>query len=447
MARLMSAKCPECDARLELEPLRPAIRCPYCGTLSRVEGGRSRRASGAFDAAELADLGDLDDLPVIRLRDPLRWLWAVGGIAVLAVVLLATYFSLSSLGGEEAAPFSRSLRYAGAAPGEPMSWDGELEAMVADANGDGLGDPIGWVRFPHPRAGYDYHLAAFDAARGKRLWLSERLSHARRLAHSRAALVGGLVLHVDSGGLLRAVRVADGRVAWSAVMGAGAYRVGGEADGLARVELMGGGARVVRLADGQVIGDTRRATGEGPCAGAFADRGGQTPWQLHRFSLTGEAARELPSLDGVEVRRAIYDVATGAAVAVGDAAARDRERAHLVGFDPRTPGPRGGLHRLARWAVPIAPEAGAHDPRIELSQRPAAAHGRVFVPYRTRGDWRLTCVDAVRGARLFDRALPFAGGEEIGGVTASARQVFVSAGRSLHVLDVATGDYRLTFGK
>ena len=72
MARLISAKCPECGARLEVEQGAPTARCSFCNTLSRVEGSRWSLFPGGGENA-----GELDDLPVIRLRDPMRWVWAV----------------------------------------------------------------------------------------------------------------------------------------------------------------------------------------------------------------------------------------------------------------------------------------------------------------------------------------------------------------------------------
>ena len=437
MSRIASAKCPECGARLDIEVGRPTVRCEFCGTRCRVYDRPTWFPGGGLDD------GDLEDLPVIRLRSPLRWVWASVAAVFLAAIVALALFSLRGVGGPPEEEADETLRWVGAAPGELMTWDGELQAMVADVNGDGYGDPLGWVRFPAARTGYDYHLAAFGALDGARLWISERLALAHRLSSSRVAIVQGVVVHVDSGGLLRGLSLASGDVAFSAVMGQRAERVCDGGPGLVRVELEDGTALTVALASGQVVGEGPVDPGR-TCDGVWSDRGRRTPLQSHRFALTGARVGDLPRLDGLDAEEMVYDTTTGLAAVLGDVRLEITEQKHVAAFDPRTPGPRRGLHRLARWILPVFSGTDDYTPRIEIAGRTTAAHGVLFVTYRLANQWRMTAVSLSSGQRFFDRSLPI--GDSPGGVTASRHQVFLSADTALHVFDIQGGALRMSIG-
>lgn len=441
MARIVKTACPECGARIQFDPAGVEAKCEYCGAVSRIERSKPPRPG-------TAEMPRVDGRPVVYAPK------AVGG-AVVAVIVIAGV--LPVVIGAIVAGVAMSRAASGAiasGPGaggsagqgiaEHMQWQGNRRAMLADVNGDGALDPIGWVRFLDGSVSND-HVAAFDAATGSRLWLTPPLADGSQSYNAKAALAGDKLVVADPAGALRAFSLANGQLVWSGVLGERAERLCGAGDGSVRVETADKRALVAALATGQITpgGAVERGaacdgiqTADGP-AGLFSSLAGGT-WD--------EGGIVNPEIAGMDVGRVVVDAVTGARVALGDK--RPGTRVPMAAlYDP--PGARDRKRKAtARWLTaiptvnPLSVQEGAPDSG-------AISRGRLVVPFGlqdSKAGWRLACLDVATGRSLWEVPVPNSDSGTMGPVVLSDRQVFLSHWTWLDVFDLGTGAHRMTIG-
>jgi DNA-directed RNA polymerase subunit RPC12/RpoP len=93
MSKLVSAKCPECGAKLKIDPSQAEAKCEYCGAVSRVEDKKKAKA-----APPPPQTPGMTYQPVIRVSSGASWSWifwiifpiimvfGVGGASVLSML-------------------------------------------------------------------------------------------------------------------------------------------------------------------------------------------------------------------------------------------------------------------------------------------------------------------------------------------------------------------------
>ncbi|MFO8074239.1 MAG: PQQ-binding-like beta-propeller repeat protein [Polyangia bacterium] len=460
--RLRTAKCPECGARLEVDPNQSEARCEYCGTTSRVED----KKKAARQAPPPPQPAGAPAQPVIKVNSgaSLTWLW----------IVLPVFIGLSSMGGV-LIPMLKGMGLdglgdglssgAGQLAGERMQWVGNRQAMLADLTGDGVADPIGWVRFLDD--GTTNHVAAFDAVSGRRLWQTPSVGDSSRASKCRAALAGDKLLVADSTGVLKAYSTGNGAQAWSVPLGERVERFCGAGGGWVRVEKKDEQQLLVDPSTGQTS-PGGEVEDDGQCGGLWTDVPGRGP-RVVTGGDTFDNEIVQPIIEGMNVDSVAVDFGSSTYVALGGkhpgtavpmAAAYAPPRPEDDSGKGKKKGKRRRRRRPPKSSWMNKPEVSprwmtaipAVDPMTVRPGAPDAATisvGRLVAPYQTAGrqsGWRLAALDVASGRNLWDVAIPSSDTGQVWAVTASDRQVFASIGIALHVFELATGQHSITIG-
>ncbi len=257
MARLVSAKCPNCGAKLRLDPKLDFVTCSYCSTSALLE--RSDRPRG-----------ERPDLPVIVVPGPSR----AGLVAVLAAtgaLMLIGLVAIAAVAGYLAwrsriprvGPPPRSgpaVPATATAVRATISPSSALPPLIADVNGDGIADLL----LVHRVAGGDspqHHYGAFDGRNGAELWRSPPLGMAPSGYECRAAVMGRRLLVAGPTGELVGYALADGSKQWTTALGEKLewYCAGDDPD-----------HAVLVVAGGRLVVLDLRSGAQGPLAGKRA---------------------------------------------------------------------------------------------------------------------------------------------------------------------------------
>jgi DNA-directed RNA polymerase subunit RPC12/RpoP len=458
--KLKTAKCPECGARLEVDPSQSEVRCEYCGAISRVED----KKKSARQAPPPPQSSNAPAQPVIRVNSgaSLTWLWIVLpvfiGLSSMGGVLIPLMRGVSGIG--EAADGIASG--AGQLAGDRIQWVGNRQAMLADLTGDGVADPIGWVRFLGD--GTTGHVAAFDAVSGRRLWQTPSVGDSSRASKCRAALAGDKLLIADSTGVLNAYATGNGAQAWSVPLGERVERFCGAGGGWVRVEKKDEQQVLVNPATGQTSpgGEVKD---DGQCGGLWTDVPGRGPRVVTRGDTFDNEIVQ-PIIEGMNVDSVAVDFGSSTYVALGgkNPGTAVPMAAAYAPPRPEDDGKKKGKRRHRRrptkpsWMnkPEVSPKWMTAIPAVDpMTVRPGAPNaatisvGRLITPYQTTGQqsgWRLAALDVKSGRNLWDVAIPSSDTGQVWAVTASDRQVFASIGISLHVFELASGRHSFAIG-
>jgi len=444
MSRLIKTKCPECGARLKVDPDKNEAKCEYCGAISRVETGKPT------DTPPPAR-GGAPIQPVIRISSWARWSWLIY-VAVALVISLGTggislfthLVSRTANGGS-----AGGISVLGELTGDRMQWVGNRQAMLVDVNQDGVADPVGWIRFLGASGSMD-HLGAFDAVTGQRLWATDPISDTSNSSNAKAALAGDKLLVADTTGTLRAFSVSTGQLVWSGLLGERVERFCAGQQGYARVEKVDKQAVTVALATGQ-LSPAGAVDEKQFCSGLFTDVPGETPAVRFGGGTFDEWIMQ-PEMEGLDVGAVVADLRANTWIALGT-----RKPGTRV---PTAAGYKGpGKLAHGNWmrkkkATPtwLAAIPGVNPLGVEQGAPGTGtiSQGRLLVPYQLTGaqaTWRLACLEATSGRSLWDVAIPQSETGGIGAVVASDRMVFVSGWTFLHLFDLGTGQHRATIGR
>ena len=433
MARIVKTSCPECGARLQFDPEGTEAKCAYCGAVSRIEKQKPPKGEAP-----------------VRTQGPVVYV-PRASYAWIAFIILPIVLSMAIGGGVMTQVFGG---IAGGGPGagggvgqgtlEHMQWQGNYQPMLADVNGDGVADPIGWVRFLEGASTTD-HFAAFDAVTGARLWLTPAISDSSQSYNARAALSGDKLVVADPTGLLRAFSIFNGQLVWTAMLGERADKICGAGAGFVRVETTDKRVLTVALATGQLTpsGTVARET---PCVGVQTADGKESLYSRLAGGTWNEGGVMTPEIPGMDVEIVAVDAVSGAHVALGQKNPGTRVPMAAL-YDPRgvTENKRDAA---ARWMTAIP----AVNPLTVKESAPASAaisQGRLVVPYALQGSEagsRLACLDLATGRSLWEVQIPHTDSGTMGPVVASDRLVYVSHWTWLEVFDLGTGQHRMTIG-
>jgi hypothetical protein len=451
MAKLVNTKCPDCGARLAIDPERDQARCDYCGAVSRVEHRRQKSPPPppGRPVQPVIRVGTSTGAILARVLVPIVIMMFVGGM---------TLFQLSGAGGMGLGGGPGSGGSAGQSMGEHMQWVGNKQPMLIDLTGDGVADPVGWIRFIGGGATRD-HLAAFDAVTGKRLWTTPQLADASGSHETSAVLAGDKLLVADATGMLHAHSLANGQRVWTAMIGERVERICPGGPGQVRVEKKDGHQVTVALATGQVV-PAGKVDEQAPCAGMWTDEPGRTPGS---FVGGGTFDNDLvqPVIAGMNVSGVVVEPQTRIYVAIGGrapgTAVPTAARYDLPA--PAAPAAKGKKRAGSAWMnkPEVTPTWLAAIPAVNpMTVSPgstaigAISSGRLVAPYLIAGSkrtWRLAALDVRTGQNLWDVEIPLSDHPTLNSVVASDRQVFVGLWTWLHVFDLATGQHRMTIGK
>jgi outer membrane protein assembly factor BamB len=424
---------------LQFDPEGTEAKCAYCGAVSRIEKQKPPKGQ-----------------PPVPMQGPVVYV-PKANYAWIVFIILPVVISMAVGGGVMTNIFGAmggAVGGAGSGPGaggtagqgvlEHMQWQGNTQPMLADVNGDGVLDPVGWIRFLNGSSTAD-HLAAFDAVTGNRLWVTVAISDSSQSYNCRTALSGDKLVVADPTGMLRAFSVFNGQLVWTAMLGERADRICGAGAGYLRVETTDKRALTAALATGQLTPSGTVARGAA-CTGAQATSGKESLYHRIAGDRWGEGGVFTPELDGMDAEVVAVDAMSGSHVALGVKSPGTRVPMAAL-YDPRgvTENKRKAT---ARWmtAIPAVNPLTVKESAPEVA---AISQGRIIVPYELQGSEggsRLACIELASGRSLWEAPIPRSGTGSIGGVVASDRMIFVSHWTYLDVFDLGTGQHRMTIG-
>lgn len=196
--RAIVVRCPQCGATLDVKGEVTSITCSYCETTSRIQP-RTRVFQVPVQLPRPQP--HVVQMPVAVQK--FSWVALLPIFILLAVIGTGVIFGVTGL--------RRSL-----GGGSKLFWAGDVP-VLRDVDGDGVGDPIGLVRYimADDRA----HLAAYSGKTGARLWESESLGNYSKLGQRMLAEAGDLVLMATDTGTLVARDAKTGKVRWEKTFG------------------------------------------------------------------------------------------------------------------------------------------------------------------------------------------------------------------------------------
>lgn len=446
MAKLVNAKCPECGAKLKVDPTQAEARCDYCGAVSRVEDKKKAPATPLP-----AQTPGASYQPVIRVSSGFRWMWIFWIIFPIIMVFGvggATMFQVfGSMGEMFGGGGPGSGGGAGQSFGEKMQWIANKQPMLIDITRDGVADLVGWVRFQNMGSSAD-HIAAFEATTGNRLWTTPQLTGTSGTNQARAAVAGDKLLLGDPTGVIKAFSVYNGQQVWTAMLGERVERICGAGQGHVRVEKKDKQAVTVALATGQIT--PAGQADEQLCSGVWTDVPGETAGVRTGGDTFDEWIKQ-PEIDGISVGKVVADFGSPTWVAVGSRKPGTRVPTAAAFPAPKSIGKGSWMKKKKAQPLWVAAIPGVNPMTVSQGEPDVAtiSAGRLVVPYEMEGDqgYRLACLDVASGRNLWDVAIPLSGTSSVMSVVASDRQVFVGIWTYLHVFDLATGQFRMTIGK
>jgi outer membrane protein assembly factor BamB len=455
MAKLVSAKCPECGARLKVNPAESEAKCEYCGVVSPIQVGRTQ-------AVEAMNPGDSSVVQpnqhTIQISGQYRWMWLIYILVPLVIFMAgggAAVFNFMRTKNPDTGQggLTSMLGHVGQQTGqERIGWHGGEQAILLDVNGDGVSDPVGRVRKLVISSGaHTEHLAAYNAVDGKLLWISDPLAEVSQGHLLRVTLVGDVLLVADHMGMLKAYAPNNGQLKWTATVGERVKIVCGAGPGKARLETTDKRVVFVAVATGQL--SPEKAGDDAPCQGGWSTDIGRGTALVERMGGPFYSGEPLPEIKGMNVEFTFREIATGISIAVGQKesgtlvpmAARynkvkltEKETAKLKKW-------RQKVKTTPTWLTNVA----AVNPLSVYADGPKTAAivaGRAIIPYRmqdSKQGWRLACLDVNSGKNLWDVPVPNLG-RGVEAVVASDRQLFISTWDGLHLFELADGAHRVT---
>lgn len=454
--KIVKSNCPECGARVQVNPDADEFRCEYCGTVARIENKKKKD-----QPPPPRPQAGVPVQPVIRVSSGVGWSWLIYVLVAVFMTFGIGGFSMWRACGSISDSFGGLGPVSGPGSGgtvgqsftEHMQWVGHKQPMIADANRDGVMDVIGWVRFLNTTGGKTLdHLAAFNAATGDRLWTTSAITDSGQQHQVKSALSGDKLVVADATGILKAYSIYNGQQMWTAPLGERAERICGEGQGFIRVETKDKRVLKVALATGQITPAGKVDDGA-TCAGVQSPDMLGGPYFTSGGGTWGEGGIRNPELEGMDVEKVLHDNGTGARVALGsrkpgtriptvalyteDAPKKKKRRWHDRSV-------KGTVKWLAN--VPAVNPLTVKEGGVETG---AISQGRIIVPYDMQNSEqgvRLSCINLNTGANLWDVAIPRSGTGGIGGINVSDRQVFVGHWTYLDVFELATGKHLMTVG-
>ena len=441
---LAADKCPECGARVQVESEVLEARCEYCQATFRVALGRVAPGQGASARAEA-----LDERPT-RRRSAVRAVLAfVVLVALLAAGLVVVMLGVpgTPAGDPGDAPGSPVAEAGGTAEStaqaeDPPSWLPHRQAILADVNGDGLRDPIGWARY-YRQPGTPQHLVALDAASGARLWQSDAFPP-ENWSDIRVAYLedptGGRLIVGDAAGLVRAIAVENGRTVWSVPLGERVERACRRTEGGLLLYLKDKRAVEVRLTTGALTPRGQGDVGGASCEPLATGERGQSPGLSfdappfglpHRVEIDGVQTGHVLQADGSRLAFALGVRRPGTALPT------------VAAFDPRERPVEA--HAYAKYTAVWRTDVAGTTPLSAAEGAPEVAwfaDDRLYVPYAVSGAApaeRLICLDAASGRILYDVVLRDVEPGRATGLAGADGRLYVTHSQGLDVFDARTG--------
>ncbi len=434
MSKVVSAKCPECGARLQVDPKAASAKCEYCGAVSPIKTERE---------VKQAIRQGTQQIHAIQVKNSSAKYIIIFALLPFVGILLTSVISfVVSMGAA-----SNSLSTIGSAMSNiNMQWNGHSQPILMDITGDGVLDPIGRVRrLEIGTSRHTEHLAAFNALDGSQIWISDALSDVSQGHHLKVVAAGTTIVTADGMGILKAFNPTGGQLIWSSTVGERVERICGIGQGIARVETTAKLAVRLLVATGQLT-PMGAADPKGPCTGVWStEPESNTPWHT-RLGGPFYSGEQLPEINGMDVEYVFRENATQKSIAVGQRESGTRVPMAAAYVPSRTMMGGKPVHHFHRQKV--TPQwitnVPAVNPLMVYEDDPeigAIAMGRAVFPYQladSNAGWRMACLDVNSGRNLWDVKIP----DQPYAAVASNRLIFLSTWKGLYIFDLVNGAQR-----
>jgi hypothetical protein len=323
-----------------------------------------------------------------------------------------------------------------------MAWEGVHGAILTDVNGDHVPDVVGRLRYV--LGGDHVTLGAFDGLNGNKLWETDALGSYTQTYQGALGLADDTLLFASTNGELRGFSIHDGKKLWTASLpekSAGFCK--GDRPGDARVRLADQRMSMVRLSDGQAVGNPAPPPPQPPRGGHAKEKEADPCVRLPTDDgRNADPANEVRSAGSYEVAvegmtvRALIQRTGGPKIVLGT-----REKGTSVPMiaavfdDPQRNWKSDLAGTRPLETGPFAPELGA-----VTSSRAYTEYGYTDIskPHA------LVCFD-LGGHRQWEVALPSK--SPLSAIQATDQRVFVSQWSRITVYEASSGKALFAIGK
>ena len=431
---LIARNCPNCGARIDVQPSGGRVACRYCGTSFEIPAAPAPPPPAEMPRIVVIAPGGSRGRVQVPLQVSLaRRVAGAFSVLVLGAVVIAIRFGLVT---QTATSPTLHLPSIPVPTLSPFMWDTvggpPTPIAVTTAAAETF---LGRVRM---RGDDTLWIAAFD---GSKLGVSWKVgpfgSYSEGYQSTFASVVGRSVVVTDYRAIAHVYDLASGRELRSVHLTDRAKAVCASSDGRPHVWIEQKDEKNVLVDVDQ--GSATVAPRPAWCPPTTSESGDCRGWLERGAPRPGcKGPMAAPKVNGFEAINVIEQ--EDSAVAFGK---RHPGTALpiAVGFDPKS--------KAVHWQQPVASgdQASAAE-TSSTSAMDAMAAGRFVTTYEmTSKGWHLTAFDVKSGQRLWDVALrPIMGIDQPQGFSLSNARVYVMRTSSLEVYDAKTGAYVGTVG-
>jgi putative pyrroloquinoline-quinone binding quinoprotein len=332
-------------------------------------------------------------------------------------------------------------------PEDAAQFDSSSLPRLADVNGDGVLDTVGWVNLME-RTELKARLAAFDGADGRRLWITPSSIDLPEHARTLFEIVGPVLITVDGAGRAQALRAADGTPAWWLDLSERAMAICRGEPGQAIFMLADRTALAVDL----FTSVTEPSALPSSCATDASRPWPSSDWLRTRPWFDKKSAGEPGSGEGDAPEGQAAEPPKVVGMYIDGTLPAGAGGRVLIGHkEPGTSVPMVGVWREGRaaWSgvVPREGALGAAEGAPTAVAADAETVVAVYQPVAFKDVWRVAAFAAADGQRLWDIGLPNAEEGNVGFVHIVQDRVLVAHWTYLDVFDRRSGQLRYTVGR
>lgn len=427
--RLLQVRCPNCAATVSVAEGAATARCEYCGTTSTV--GRRTRFLERRIEPKPPQRANQPPMPVAVQRHSTNW---VVWMTLVPLILVAGAGALVAMRTGALGRASLSEFWGGGHP------------MVADINGDGVGDIIGLAR--NIQGADSTRLIAYDGTSGDKLWSSQPQGKFGDVQQGKTAISGGVVIHAAITGTAMGFDLGTGAVKWQGVsLGEKAERLCSAGEGQVFVDTADQRRITIATGDGAVVSEMERSRDE-RC---------QPLWSLIPNSQPGLTISRFPFRQADhpdalgETMRVDWSLRAkgGPAIALGSKK-KGTNIPFIGGYWPSLGQDidSKSLETRILWTSEVPAERPL-DADTGGPTHACIGDSVAYVGYETKDDVvRVAAFEVETGKRVWDVATPkpARGSLVLAGVAVHGERVYVSTWTNLHILDRTSGKVLLRIG-
>lgn len=420
MSRTDRFDCPRCGAPLHAEKKADTAHCSYCNEDVPVPWARDRPR----------DSSPPPGVPPKKSGAPIAFI--VLGLGVIAGgVYYFTHHHSAVAGGLNDVPVTISHDAA-----EDVEWDAANDPPTITKLGNDE-DFVGafWTAGKgESRKDHSLYIGFFDGTTHEREWYAGpfgRVAQGKGSTHF--GFAAGHVLMTDYRGVVYGFDAVSGKELFSTKLPDRARSIctaGAVSPGTAWIDVVGDRGVTLDANTGKTTSAPARPDG---CRGFST----ATACEAIRSKAECVGPETVPPIPGFKPVRILFDGNVGVVLGTSDAA---KPVPMAVGFDRAT--------SKVGFKLNLPPDS-VTNPLGVASSIAEVSGGRAYIQYELKDSkWRLACLDASTGARIWDIVVPGSKhGDEARSIVLSSSRLYLSHGDWLDIFDIKTGGALGEFGR